>query len=133
MSWNGYPRRLTRKLISLFSPSTTTDNLNMENVNADNKTTDAAFFVSLKNPTPKHYKSSIVYEFKRPGCNANYIGKTNRCLYTRIKEYSSHNTSEVYNHVAILLAMNLTTSKTIFTDTKIIDKATHWSLLLLYI
>ena len=32
-------------------------------------------FVSLKDPTPKQYKSSIVYEFKRPGCNANYIGK----------------------------------------------------------
>ena len=77
----------------------TLNNLNMENVNADNKTTDAAFFVSLKDPTPKHYKSSIVYEFKRQGCNADYIGKTNRCLYTRIKEHSSQNASEIYNHI----------------------------------
>ena len=36
MSWNGYACRLTRKLISLFSPSTTTDNLNTENVSTDN-------------------------------------------------------------------------------------------------
>ena len=35
MLWNGYPRRLTKKCISLFPPSTTTDNLNTENVNAD--------------------------------------------------------------------------------------------------
>ena len=36
MSSNTYPRRLTRKLISQFSPSTASDNLNTENVNADN-------------------------------------------------------------------------------------------------
>ena len=95
----------TRKLISLLSPSwsTTTDNLNTENVNTDNdpnlkkfwiplpyigkhgtrltnsfirkitpllksqckiiinwQATDAGSFVSLKDPTPKQYKSSIV-------------------------------------------------------------------------
>ena len=136
-SWNGYPRRLTRKLISLFSPSTTTDNINTENVNnADNnpnlkkiriplpyigkhgtrltnsfirkmtpllksqckiiinwQTTDAGLFLSLKDPTPKQYKSYIVYEFKCTGCNANYIGKTDRCLHTRSKEHFSQNTS----------------------------------------
>ena len=142
MSWNGYPHRLTRKLISLFSPSTTTDNLNTENVYTVNnpnlkkiriplsyigkhgtrltnsfvrkitslvksqcmiiinwQTTDAGSFVSLKDPTPKQYKSPIVYEFKCPGCNAIYIRKTDPCLYTRIKEHSSQNTSEIYNHL----------------------------------
>ncbi len=42
---------------------------------------------------------TVEYEFKCPGCNANYIGKTDRCLYTRIKEHSSHDSSEIYNHV----------------------------------
>ena len=127
ISWNGYPRRLTRKLISLFSLSTTTDNLNTENVNTDNnpnlkkisiplpfigkhgtrltnsfirkitpllkseckiiinwQTTGAGSSLSVKDPTSKQYKSSIVFEFKCPGCNANYIGKTDRCLYARI-------------------------------------------------
>ena len=139
MSWNGYPRRLTRKLISLFSPSTTAGNLNTENVYTDNnpnlkkiriplsyigkhgtrltnsfvrkitsllksqckiiinwQTADAGSFVSLKDPTPKQYKSSTVYEFKCPGCYANYIRKTDPCLYTRIKEHSSQNTCEIY-------------------------------------
>ena len=57
-------------------------------------------FVSLKDPTPKQYKSSIVYEFKCPGCTANYIGKTDRCLYAGIKEHPSRNTSEMYNHIS---------------------------------
>ena len=97
MEW--LPRRLTRKLISLFSPSTTTDNLNVENLNKiwiqlpyigkhgtrltnsfirkitpllksqckiiiNWQTADPGSFGSLKDPTPKQYKSSIVYEFK---------------------------------------------------------------------
>ena len=40
-----------------------------------------------------------MYEFKCPGCNANYVGKTDRCLYTRIKEHSSLDSSEIYNHI----------------------------------
>ncbi len=60
------------------------------------KTTDANYFISLKDPTPKTYQTSVVYEFKCPRCNAIYIGKTDRCLYTRIKEHSSrHESSEI--------------------------------------
>jgi hypothetical protein len=39
------------------------------------KTTDTNCFITL-NPTPKTYQSSVVYEFKCPGCNTNYIGKS---------------------------------------------------------
>jgi hypothetical protein len=34
------------------------------------------------------YQSSVVYEFTCPGCESRYIGKTDRCFYTRIKERS---------------------------------------------
>ena len=111
------------------------------------QTTDANSFVSLKDPTPKQYKNSIVYEFKCPGCNANYIGKTDRCLYTRIKEHSSQNTSEIYNHIITCnefnyiknilqltpyddTNINCTLTDSIFTNTKIMGKSRHWSLLL---
>ena len=47
----------------------------------------------------KAIKRFVVYEFKFPGCNSNYIGKSDRCLYTRIKEHSSQATSEIYNHI----------------------------------
>jgi hypothetical protein len=142
MSWNGFPRQHSRKLLTLFKPSS--PNLNNSN-NAvidpittkicnhlpflgkygtkltnnvirkispllkspckfivNWKTTDTNFFISLKDATPKTYQSSVVYEFKCPGCNANYVGKTDRCLYTRIKEHSSLDSSEIYNHIKFL-------------------------------
>ena len=105
------------------------------------QTTDTNSFVSLKDPTPKQYKSSIVYEFKCPGCNANYIGKTDHSLpYTRIKEHSSQNTSEIYHHIITCndfnyiknilqltpyddTNINCTLTDLIFTNTTIIDKS----------
>ena len=139
VSWNGFPRKLSRKLLTLFKPSSPNPN-NSNNVVIDPtttkiwinlpflgkygtkltnnfireispllkspckfivnwKTTDTNCFISLKDPTPKTYQSSVVYEFKCPGCNANYVGKTDRCLYTRIKEHSSLDSSEIYNHI----------------------------------
>ena len=90
---------------------------------------------------------SIIYELKCPGCNANYIGGKNRCLYTRIKEHSSQNTSEIYNHIITCnefnyiknilqitpyddTSINCSLTDPIFTNTKIIDKSRHSSLLL---
>ena len=93
-------------------------------------------------------QSSIVYEFKCPGCNTNYVGKTDRCLYTRIKEHSYHDSSEIYIHICScnefnfiknLLALSpydkdsnikCLLTDLIFTNTKIIDKSKHWSLIL---
>ena len=140
MSWNGFPRKLSRKFLTLFKPSFPNPN-NSNNVVIDPttttkvwihlpflgkygtkltnnfirkispllkspckfivnwKTTDTNCFISLKDPTPKTYQSSVVYEFKCPGCNANYVGKTYRCLCTRNKEHSSLDSSEIYNHI----------------------------------
>ena len=141
MSWNGFSRNLSRKLLTLFKPSThnpcntVTDNSLIEPITVkiwihlpflgkygtkltnsfirkispllkspckfivNWKTTDANCSISHKDQTPKMYQSSVVYEFKCPGCNANYVGKTDRCLYTRIKEHSYHDSSEIYNHI----------------------------------
>ena len=188
MSWNGFPRKLSRKLLTLFKPSSPNPN-NSNNVVIDPtttkiwinlpflgkygtkltnnfirkispllkspckfivnwKTTDTNCFISLKDPTPKTYQSSVVYEFKCPGCNANYVGKTDRCLYTRIKEHSSLDSSEIYNHITscnefnyVINLLELTpndevnnikcsVTDLIFTNTKIIDKSNHWSLIL---
>jgi hypothetical protein len=56
-------------------------------------------FLSNKDKTPAKYQSSVVYEFTCPGCKSRYIGKTDRCFYTRIKEHSLDNKSEVFNHI----------------------------------
>ncbi len=105
-------------------------------------------FTSQKDPTPKPYKSSVVYKFVCPGCNASYIGKTDRCLYTRINEHAKSDKSEIYNHVhacehfqhvlsllnlpSNLLDVNYTISviDLIFNNCYIIDRSNNWSLLL---
>ena len=62
--------------------------------------TDTDCFISLYNVrTPKTYQNSVVCEFKCPGCNGKYVGKTDRCMYTRIKENSSHDSFEIHNHI----------------------------------
>ena len=63
------------------------------------ETTECKCFTSQKDPTPKPYKSSIVYKVVCPGCNASYIGKTDRCLHTRVNEHAKSDKSEIYNHV----------------------------------
>ena len=104
-------------------------------------------FFSCKDKTPDEYKSSVVYEFSCPGCRSSYIGKTDRCLYTRIKEHSTRENSEIYAHVnscehfqhiksLLELSPHLSnpictnTTQLIFNNCKVIDKSDHWSLLL---
>jgi hypothetical protein len=62
-------------------------------------TTNSNCFLSCKDKTPNEYKSSVVYEFSCPGCRSAYIGKTDRCLYTRLKEHSTRGNSEINAHI----------------------------------
>ena len=96
-----------------------------------------------KDRTPKPYRSSIVYKFVCSGCNAPYIGKTDR-----IKEHAKSDKSEIYNHVheceqfehafsLLNLPCNLLDSKyrisivdLIFNNCYIIDRSNVWTLLL---
>ena len=63
------------------------------------KTTNSNSFLSNNYKTPMRYQSSVVYEFTCPGCNCRCIGKTDRCLYTRLKEHSQDNKSKIFNHI----------------------------------
>ena len=110
------------------------------------QTTKLSFFTNTKDPIPKQYQSSVVYKFTCPGCSAPYIGKTDRNLITRIKEHAKPK-SEIFSHVEhcpnfnhlhdilnlphTLLNHNpVNLYETIFDSVKIIDKSSHWSLLL---
>ena len=110
-------------------------------------TTNTNTFLTLKDSAPKEHQSSV-YKFTCPGCQASYIGKTDRCLYTRIKEHAYSKNSEIYNHINtcehflhIQSLINLPSNicnlnkstilpQIIFNNCKILDKAKHWSLLL---
>ena len=123
------------------------------------KTTDANCFISLKDHTRKMYQTSVVREFKCPRCNAKYVGKIDRCLYTRVKGHSSQDSSEIYNHNCSGNKFNLIKNMLelspydedsnikcpltdlIFTNTKIIDKSKQgrskldnwgWGLIFIY-
>ncbi len=63
------------------------------------KTTQSNYFLSCKDKTLNEYRSSIVYQFSCPGCQSLYIGKTERCLSTRLKEHSTCDSSKIYAHI----------------------------------
>ena len=111
------------------------------------RTTQANCFLSCKDKTPNEYQSSVVYQFSCPGCKSSYIGKTDRCLFRRLKEHSTRNSSEInahigscehFQHIKTLMGLAPDSSNTIdtnltqliFDNCKIIDKSDHWSLLL---
>jgi len=109
------------------------------------QTTKLSFFVNTKDPTPKEYKSSVIYKFTCPGCSAEYVGKTDRCLKVRVKEHSTEmKHSEIFNHVSLCNEFNYlktlmcmsdslndhpppTLSDFILKNTTIIDQSHHWS------
>ena len=50
-------------------------------------TNKISYYTNTKDRTPLLIRSSVVYEFKCPGCKANYIGKTNRISFERTLEH----------------------------------------------
>ena len=62
-------------------------------------TTTTNALLGVKNIIPKPLQSSVVYKYTCPGCSCSYIGKTDRCLQTRIKEHGHSNDSEIYKHI----------------------------------
>ena len=64
--------------------------------------TKLEFFCNTKDRTPKLNQSFVVYEFTCPGCNVNYVGKTERTLHERyhILEHAwNDKDSAVCNHL----------------------------------
>ena len=58
------------------------------------------FFCNTKDIPPKLNESFVVYEFISLGCNANYVGKTERTLLERCAEDASDDKdSVVFNHL----------------------------------
>jgi hypothetical protein len=96
--------------------------------------------LSTKDPTTKEHQSSVVYKFTCPGCSYLYIGKTDRCLITRLKEHSDSKNSEILRHMNSrerfynfnpLLNLPFNNPELLAEiNSVIIDNAMNWSLLL---
>ena len=58
-----------------------------------------SYFLPNKDKIPNLSKSDVVYEISCPGCGSKYIGKTQRCLETRLNEHGTRiNKSVVADH-----------------------------------
>ena len=57
-----------------------------------------AYFLPNKDKIPKLSKSKIIYQITCPGCSNSYIGKTERCLKSRLSERSDPTKSAVGHH-----------------------------------
>ena len=62
-------------------------------------TTKVSYFTNNKDRTPKLSKSGVVYQFRCPGCSADYIGKTDRNLHERCIEHATTKDSAIMSHL----------------------------------
>ena len=109
-----------------------------------------SYYLSMKDFISKELSSDVIYKFTCPGCKADYIGKTERWLNKRTNEHGEKAESEINKHIhdcegfkyLIHLAALPTTlnenstfkpcvNSLILQNTRITDKANHWSTLLL--
>ena len=56
-------------------------------------------FARTKNPNPMHLKSHVIYKLTCPACDAEYMGKADRCLSVRLDEHSSDHNSATFQHL----------------------------------
>ena len=56
-------------------------------------------FCSAKDKIQDNQKSNVIYKIRCPGCNGTYIGKTDRCLITRLEEHGTKPDQPMYQHL----------------------------------
>ena len=115
---------------------------NISNVRIVRRTTTTKLnmFTNMKDKTPKENMSNVVYEFTGQKCSKSYIGKTEQTLLEQAKEHAyKYNTSAVKKHLQYCYSPEELTNKTnkdwvrvdlVVNNTKVIDSARNWNLLL---
>ena len=58
-----------------------------------------AMFCSVKDKIPTHQKSNVIYTIKCPRWGEDYIGKTDRCVITRLNEHSNRSDQPMFQHL----------------------------------
>ena len=58
-----------------------------------------SFLCSTKDRIPTEQRSNIIYEITCPGCGERYVGKTDRCLNTRMIEHGTRIDQPMYRHL----------------------------------
>ena len=58
-----------------------------------------SFYCNVKDKVPHDQRDHVIYKIKCPGCTGCYIGKTERCLITRINEHGTKETELMFKHI----------------------------------
>ena len=59
-----------------------------------------SFYCNIKDKVPHDQRNHVIYKIKCLGCNGCYIGKTERCLITRIFELGTKETETMFKHLS---------------------------------
>ena len=59
-----------------------------------------SFFCNFKDKVPHEQRNNIVYRIRCPGCGGKYIGKTERCLISRMNEHGTRDTEPMFKHLS---------------------------------
>ena len=62
-------------------------------------TKKCAMFCPVKDKNPTHQKSNVIYTIKRSRCGVDYVGKTDRCVITRLNEHSNGSVQPMFQHL----------------------------------
>ena len=57
-------------------------------------------FCLAKYSIPIHQKANLIYKVTCPGCNEDYVGKTDHNLVTRLNERASYEDQPMYQHLS---------------------------------
>ena len=60
------------------------------------ETKKTTMFCSVKDSIPIHEKAKVIYKITCPGCNQDYVGKTDHNLVTRLNEHASREDQPMY-------------------------------------
>ena len=54
-----------------------------------------SFHCNVKDKVPHEQRNNIIYRIRCPGCGGKYIGKTERCLISRMNEHGTRDTEPI--------------------------------------
>ena len=57
-------------------------------------------FCPSKDKIPTEQRANVIYKLSCPGCGENYIGKTDRCIKTRLLEHGTRNDQPMFQHLS---------------------------------
>ena len=58
-----------------------------------------AMFCPTKDKIPSHQRANVIYKLSCPGCGNKYVGKTDRCLITRLLEHGTRVDQPIIQHL----------------------------------